>query len=104
MPERTALISDANLTTMARNIFGQDVVVEAFLAIEDYGDDPEHLRDNIQRQRFKEVTDTLDWDARTIVLQLTNGRKVLLSNSEWADSRLLTEDNYVYVGEAAQNG
>jgi len=88
------------VTKIAQNIFG-DIVHKVYYAESHYAH--VDLADTIARidrsiaQSFHSET-SIDQDARNIVIEFVNGRKVFFSNSEWgAMEKFVFNDDVVCV-------
>lgn len=85
---RYLMREDTRLSTVAKNVYG-DIVDTAYIGTLYYKDsDPTPTDyDTIDSYAGTE-TDQISNDKLMIVIQFTNGRKVLITNSEWGSIRI----------------
>lgn len=82
------LIKDEKLTRDAKKVFGDELVLSAYIAEGIITDQADAERDLIKRDSWdkSELYDDFDgiaYDRSTIVIQFSNNRYVLFTNSEW---------------------
>jgi hypothetical protein len=78
---------DKNLLLKAKDIFGHDLIVNAFVYINFYQWDLEHQETKISKHMQSEYDgkcEQIDYDGNDIKLIFSNGKMVGFSNSEWA--------------------
>jgi len=69
------LREDTKLTTMLKNLFGKDVVEEAFKV-------GWHKEEDLEKFQFVNKKEPC-LDGETILIRMRNGKEVIMSNSEW---------------------
>lgn len=72
------------VTEIAKNIFG-DIVAKVYYAERDYSDDYNRVVNSINHsiETAFNCEESIEQDGKDIVIEFTNGRKVMFSNSEW---------------------
>jgi hypothetical protein len=81
--ETTVLRRDTNLLTMAKAIFGEALVTDAYVATWSYGCIKEEAMDRLSRISYKGVCEEINQDGRIIAITFCSGNTVEFSNSEW---------------------
>lgn len=94
MNEKYLLKEDKNMTKVAKNIFG-DIVNNAYYAEINYSFIPEEetilkLDKLILNSVHKE--EEIDQDAKVIVIEFINGKRVIFHNSEWGSMSALKSE------------
>jgi hypothetical protein len=96
--EKTAMRRDENLLKKAQVVFGEDLVVNAFVCTwsKDYSTSEEvsSRLDFASKACEGGATTECPYDGATIRLVFSNGRTVEFTNSEWASMRLAEDDGY----------
>lgn len=93
MDEKTVIRYDAQLTSAAKNIFG-DIVERAYVTTYDYSSDKDEIALRLNRAVFVKSEDgEINYSAETIWIRFTNDKLVEFSNSEWAYITLVSMDN-----------
>ena len=75
---------DFNLETMAKNIFGHDIVKSAYVATWKFDSSTEGQKnERIARDSFTSVDGEIDNGGKNIVICFVNGNDIHFTNSEW---------------------
>ena len=70
-------VEDVSATRAMENIFGPNVIKTVWVEKE--------MHDIRRQNKAKWIKDgSLNWDYASLVVEMVNGRKVLMRNSEWA--------------------
>jgi len=84
------------VTTIAKNIFG-DIVHKVYYAEVHYDHREESQTISMIDRQITSACNSeksIDQDAKTIIIEFTNGRKVVFSNSEWGSMEAFSDDEY----------
>ena len=94
---RTAIRKNKDLLKAAKRVFGDELVINAWITTLDAGFEPDYVRSRLDEEtsNVQPGKSELRYDAQNIVIEFCNGRKVLFTNSEWA-SMELTKDELIY--------
>lgn len=85
---RSLIKRDKNLLKLAQNIFGSDLVIDAFHCIDDYGDKnyiDKEINDVMITGQIKDDDKEISMESNDIRLVFCNGKIVHFSVSEWGD-------------------
>ena len=77
---------DENLTRLAKNIFGEDLVLNAYVSTYHSEIDPAYQAQNIVNEHLSFVGDAyddIDIGAREIGIEFASGKLVQIGSSEW---------------------
>lgn len=74
-------IDNPALVLACKKVFGEDLVVDAWFMGSDYGNYYGNYKP--PPPRFSEQDGCVDLSSENIVVQFSNGKKVLIWNSEW---------------------
>jgi hypothetical protein len=84
--ERMAIRKDDALLSMCQRIFGDGIVLGAYITTWEYGNSTKEEIDG--RLNADAHTDDgslqISYDAQTIIIEFVSGRRVAFGNSEWA--------------------
>ena len=73
---------DKHLTTMAKAIFGKDIVKSAYVATSACYTEKD-IQSELRLESFKSVKKSIDNGGKEIIIEFNNGNAVLITNSEW---------------------
>ena len=94
----------AKLLEKAKEVFGEDLVTEAYLCSYDltqYGGEEDFMENykcsidalaRVESDFNFETRETIDVDGETILIKFINGRTILFQTSEWGVIQLSTDD------------
>lgn len=79
---------DQNLYTMACNIFGADIVADAFITTYDYGNSESgEIEKRLVTKSFKKVEPEIDVGSTEVIVVFVNGKSVSIWSSEFGAIR-----------------
>lgn len=84
---------DDNLLNTARTVFGDGLILRAWVTTWRI-DGMSELEDIEKRYYSSDNDNQLDLDAKDIILEFSNGRKVLFTNSEWGSAEQIEDDDF----------
>ncbi len=94
MNEKYILKEVEKVTAIAKNIFG-DIVEKVYYAMAYYETMDEQAsisHFNYEIENSFHTANSIDQDCMTIVIEFTNGKKVVFSNSEWGSMESFHSD------------
>lgn len=96
--EKTAMRRDENLLKKAQAVFGEDLVVNAFVctwAMDFSSAEEVKARLDSAKHSSADLSDRgISYDSETIRLVFSNGRTVEFTNSEWASMSIPGDAGY----------
>ena len=81
---KTAIRQDKTLLIIAKDIFGANVVNNAFVCAYNIYSTREEVIERIEENMFTRIDDVIQYDSETIILEFVGGNMVRFTNSEWA--------------------
>ena len=96
MTDKIPMREDENLLQTAKNVFGNDIVIKAWVAswqVEGIST-REEVSERLNRKRHSSVYKELDLDDNDVVIEFINRRKVYFTVSEWGTVSLLSDNQY----------
>jgi hypothetical protein len=79
---------DQNLYIMACNIFGADIVADAFITTYDYGNSESgEIEKRLVTNSFKKVEPEIDIGSTKVIIVFVNGKRVSIWSSEFGAIR-----------------
>jgi len=86
MSERLVIKKNEHLTKAAKNVFGEDIVKQAYICFTDFYeceffDIDEKISEN--ELYNSEVRDYLSTSSEYICIEFVNGKKIVFNSSEW---------------------
>jgi len=93
--EKTIARKNLKLLELAENVFGNGIVVDAFVTTWAFADctheEISHRLDYEDERVFKNNDGGgLDLSCLDIILEFCNGRKIIFSNSEWGSANIIS--------------
>jgi len=77
---------DENLTRLAKNIFGEDLVLNAYVTAYNSTYDPAYTTEQMKDEHDKflySIEDDINIGAREIAIEFASGKLVQIGSSEW---------------------
>jgi len=84
------------LTDIAKSVFGEDLVLSAYVTTATYSKEELNWEVYIELQKaasnyFGTINNELDLDTKDIIIQFCNGRHLYFTNSEWGSISIINE-------------